>query len=407
LKIAYLVNDYPKVSHSFIRREILALERQGFEIQRIAMHGWANPLPDSEDQLERDKTLYVLRNGVLALILPTLKTLLTSPLRFYAALSLALKLSRGSHRSLPYHLVYLAEACRIIPWLNAFGAQRIHAHFGSNPTEVAMLAYALGGPPYSFTIHGPGDFAKPMGLDEKIHQSTFVVAISSFGRSQLYLNSRLESWPKINIVRCGLEEAFYATPPHTAADTSQFVCVGRFCEEKGQLLLISAVARLVAGGTRVQLVLAGDGPLRGKIEELINNYGLQKSVRITGWISSDQVRQELLAARALVLPSFAEGLPVVIMEALALRRPVLTTYIAGIPELVRHGENGWLFPAGSEEDLANAIKDCISRPAEDIKRGARARRGATFDRLRSCEARGTVPDGFSCAKSAARCAVIE
>ena len=368
MKIAYLVNHYPKVSHSFIRREILALERQGFEIQRIAMHGWANPLPDPQDQLERDRTRYVLRNGLASLLLPTLKAAIKSPRRFLKAISLALKLARGSHRSLPYHLVYVAEACLIVPWLNEFGAQRIHAHFGSNPTEVAMLAYVLGGPPYSFTIHGPGDFAKPMGLEEKIQHSTFVVAISSFGRSQLYLNARHDSWPKINIVRCGLEEAFYDVPSRALASTAQLVCVGRLCEEKGQMLLISAMARLAANGIRFQLVLAGDGPMRGKIEELIRAHALEQFVRITGWISSDQVRSELLAARALVLPSFAEGLPVVIMEALALRRPVLTTYIAGIPELVRNGENGWLFPAGSVDDLVLAIQDCISRPADDIQR---------------------------------------
>ena len=368
MKIAYLVNEYPKVSHSFIRREILALERQGFEIQRIAMHGWANPLPDPEDQRERDQTRYVLRNGLIGLLLPTLVMLLTSPRRFFGAVSLALKLSRNSHKSIPYHLVYVAEACRIVPWLKQFGAERIHAHFVSNPTEIAMLAFALGGPPYSFTIHGPGDFAKPMSLGEKIHQSTFVVAISSFGRSQLYMNSRHDNWPKINIVRCGLEEAFYDLPTQTTSNTTQLVCVGRLCEEKGQLLLISAVAKLAEKGVRLRLVLAGDGPMRCDLEELIKRYKLESSVSITGWISSEQVRNEILASRALVLPSFAEGLPVVIMEALALRRPVLTTYVAGIPELVRHGENGWLFPAGSVEDLANAMEDCISRPAEELQR---------------------------------------
>jgi colanic acid/amylovoran biosynthesis glycosyltransferase len=368
LKIAYLVNEYPKVSHSFIRREILALERQGFEIQRIAMHGWANPLPDPEDQRERDRTRYVLRKGLIALLIPTLLMLFKSPGRFFGAVSLALKLSRNSHKSIPYHLVYVAEACRIVPWLKQFGAERIHAHFGSNPTEIAMLAYALGGPPYSFTIHGPGDFAKPMSLSEKIHQSTFVVAISSFGRSQLYMNSSHENWPKINIVHCGLEEAFYDLPTTSISDTTQLVCVGRLCEEKGQLLLISAVAKLAEKGVRLRLVLAGDGPMRCELENLIRRHKLESSVSITGWISGEQVRNEILASRALVLPSFAEGLPVVIMEALALRRPVLTTYVAGIPELVRHGENGWLFPAGSVDDLAHAIEDCISRPVEHIQR---------------------------------------
>ncbi len=368
MKIAYFVNHYPKVSHSFIRREILALERQGFQIQRIAIRGWDDPLPDEEDKRERDQTRYVMRHGILALVLPVLNTLVRSPGRFFAALSLAVRLARESDRSLPYHLVYVAEACRIVPWLKEFGATRIHAHFGSNSTEVAMLAFVLGGPPYSFTIHGPTEFSVPMSLKEKIHQSAFVVAVSSYGRSQLYLRSSHEHWPKINIVRCGLESAFYDFPDKPLPAASQLVCVGRLCEEKGQLLLIAAVARLALKAVRLQLVLAGDGPMRGRIEELIAKCGLEDSVRITGWISSDEVRTELLASRALVLPSFAEGLPVVLMEALALRRPVLTTYIAGIPELVKHGENGWLFPAGSVEDLANAIEDCISRPQEDIRR---------------------------------------
>jgi glycosyltransferase involved in cell wall biosynthesis len=144
--------------------------------------------------------------------------------------------------------------------------------------------------------------------------------------------------------------------------------VGRLCEQKGQLLLIEAAQALASRGVAFELVLAGDGELRGPIEALIARHGLQAQVRITGWISSAQVRDEILAARALVLPSFAEGLPVVIMEAMALRRPVLTTYVAGIPELVREGENGWLFPAGSVEALAEAMLDCLQQPAEVLQR---------------------------------------
>jgi colanic acid/amylovoran biosynthesis glycosyltransferase len=118
----------------------------------------------------------------------------------------------------------------------------------------------------------------------------------------------------------------------------------------------------------MDLVLAGDGPLRGEIEAAIEGQGLGNTIRITGWISSDGVRDEILAARALVLPTFAEGLPVVIMEAMALRRPVLSTYVAGIPELVRDGENGWLIPAGSIDELMAAMEDCLSRSSEEIQR---------------------------------------
>ena len=367
-KIAYFVNHYPKVSHSFIRREILALERLGFDVQRIALHGWKEALPDVEDQHERDQTRYVLKDGPLALLVPTLVALLRSPLRFFSALAVAVRMAHGSDRTFPYHLAYIAEACRILPWLMAFGARHIHAHFGSNSAEVALYTRILGGPPFSFTVHGPNEFVTPMGLSEKVHRSAFVVAISHYGVSQLYLRSRHEDWPKVKLVHCGLEKAFYDKAPSGVSTAARLVCVGRLCEEKGQLLLIEAAARIVAKNIPMELVLAGDGPLRGEVEQLIEKRGLTEVVRITGWISSDEVRNEILAARALVLPSFAEGLPVVLMEAMALGRPVLTTYVAGIPELVRSGENGWLFPAGSVNDLTAAMEACLSMGPDDLRR---------------------------------------
>jgi colanic acid/amylovoran biosynthesis glycosyltransferase len=368
LKIAYFINHYPKVSHSFIRREIQALERQGFDVQRIALRGWDDKLPDREDQRERERTRYVLQHGALALILPTLRAMFLSPLRFFAAVRLAIRMSRDSDRPLPYHLIYVTEACRMIPWLTENGTRHIHAHFGTNSTEVTMLAHVLGGPSFSFTVHGPDEFLRPMGLDEKIQRSRFAVVISSFGRSQLYLRSRYEDWPKVKVVHCGLERSFYDGATALPAATPRLVCVGRLCEAKGQLLLVEAAAGLAAQGIPFELVLAGDGPMRQAIETLIEKHGLRSHIRITGWISSSAVRDEILAARALVLPSFAEGLPVVIMEAMALRRPVLTTYIAGIPELVRHGEDGWLFPAGSVEELKDAMRDCLSRSAGELQR---------------------------------------
>jgi colanic acid/amylovoran biosynthesis glycosyltransferase len=380
LRIAYFINQYPKVSHSFIRREILALERQGFEVQRIALRGWQGALPDEEDRQEQKITRYVLRQGLWGLLLPTLRTMLRSPVRFVAALTLAGKMARESDRSLPYHLIYVAEACRILEWSVELDVERIHAHFGTNSAEVAMLTRALGGPPYSFTVHGPDEFLRPMGMEEKIRRSAFVVAISSFGRSQLYLRSGHRDWPKIKVVHCGLEESFYEIDSPLTAIPLRLICVGRLCEAKGQLLLIEAAAALANKGISFELVLAGDGPTRGEIEKLVDKYGLGERVRITGWISGGEVRREILAARALVLPSFAEGLPVVIMEAMALRRPVLSTYVAGIPELVRPGEDGWLFPAGSVEELASAMQDCLSRPLEDLERLGDAGRNRVLTR---------------------------
>ncbi|WP_447902627.1 glycosyltransferase family 4 protein [Pseudomonas serbica] len=370
MRIAYFINQYPKVSHSFIRREILALERQGFEVQRIALRGWDAELVDTEDESERSKTQYVLEGGVKALLKPALQVLRAQPRRFFSTLWLALRMGQRADRSWPYHLIYLLEACRVLSWTKAFGARHVHAHFGTNSTEVVMLANALGGPAYSFTVHGPEEFDKPqfIHLGEKVRRSAFVAAISAYGRSQLYRWVDHAHWARVKVVHCGLERAFHDVPAVPVPAAPRLVCVGRLCEQKGQLLLLEAAHRLAEQGVAFEMVLAGDGEMRPQIEALITQHGLQSQVRITGWISSEQVRTEILAARALVLPSFAEGLPVVIMEAMALRRPVLTTYVAGIPELVRQGENGWLFPAGAVDELTAALADCLAQPVEVLQR---------------------------------------
>jgi colanic acid/amylovoran biosynthesis glycosyltransferase len=366
--IAYLVNQYPKVSHSFIRRELQALARQGFEITRIALRGWDDELVDEEDRLERDKTRYVLRTGGLAL--DVLRSLFTRPARFVHAIALAIKMGRRAERPLVIHLVYLAEACRIEGWLRAAGVQHLHAHFGTNSAEVAMYVHILGGPSWSFTVHGPEEFDKPqfIGLAEKVRRCAFVIAVSSFGRSQLFRNVEHPYWSKVHVVHCGIEKEFYQSAPRLYRGSQCLVCVGRLCEQKGQLLLIEATRRLRDQGIHFSLVLAGDGELRGQIEALIDRYRLESMVHITGWLSADQVREQILAARALVLPSFAEGLPVVIMEAMALRRPVISTYVAGIPELVHSGVHGWLVPAGDVEALAVAMRQCLEQSVELLER---------------------------------------
>lgn len=376
--IAYFINQYPKVSHSFIRREILALERQGFSVERIALRGWDGELVDVEDLRERGQTQYVLQDGMPGLLLATLRTLVTRPLRFACALAAAVRMGVRADRALPYHLIYLAEACRILPWLEESDTQHVHAHFGTNSAEVVMLAHLLGGPPYSFTVHGPEEFDKPefIKLREKVRHAAFVVAISSYGRSQLCRWVGYPDWNKIKVVHCGLEPAFHKVAPVPVPSSPRLVCVGRLCEQKGQLLLVEAVAQLVRKGVEIELVLAGDGEMRTEIELLIAQRRLQKQIRITGWISSEQVRDEILAARALVLPSFAEGLPVVVMEAMALRRPVLTTYVAGIPELITSGQHGWLFPAGDVDALAEALRDFLALPlaaVEEMGAAAHAR----------------------------------
>ena len=358
------------MSHSFIRREILALERQGIAVERYAVRGWSEDFPDAADRAERERTRYLLRHGVGDLLCALAAMAVTRPLRLARALGLAATMWRRSSRTLFHHLAYLAEACRLVRWTDAARVDHLHAHFGTNPAEVAMLACALGGPPYSFTAHGPEEFDSPaaLGLGEKGRRAAFVVAVSSFGRSQLLRWLPAADWQKAKVVHCGLEPAFHRGAPGGAPAASRLVCVGRLCEQKGQLLLVEAARRVVASGRPFELVLAGDGEMRAEIEARIDELGLRANVRITGWIANDRVREEILAARALVLPSFAEGLPVVLMEAMALRRPVITTYVAGIPELVHGGENGWLVPAGDIDGLAEAMIDCLAAPIDVLVR---------------------------------------
>lgn len=371
MRVSYFINQYPKVSHSFIRREILALERLGMTVQRIALRGLKDVLVDPDDLSERANTKYVLDDGMLRMLLSVFKMLVSNPLKFFQAFKLALNMGWRAERPLPYHLVYFAEACQIAIWMKSFGAEHVHAHFGSNSTEVVMLAHALGGPPYSFTVHGPEEFDKPQALKlaEKIRHAAFVAAISSYGRSQLFRWIEDKYWHKVKIVHCGLEQSFYDvdSSPSQLPRIARLICVGRLCEQKGQLLLLEACRTLKDKGLVFELLLAGDGEMRPEIERMVIAYDLSANVKITGWISSSQVRDEILASNAMVLPSFAEGLPVVIMEAMALKRPVISTFVAGIPELVIHGHNGWLVPAGSVAELAIAIEELLSTSTQQLK----------------------------------------
>jgi colanic acid/amylovoran biosynthesis glycosyltransferase len=368
-RIAYLVNQYPKTSHVFIRREILALEALGFEVLRYSLRSVKEKLADPIDQQEKKITQAILDGGALGLLAGLLWALFTRPGRFSRTIALALKVGRRGERGIFYHLIYTAEACVLARALMTKNVRHVHAHFGTNSTTVVMLAHELGGPPFSFTVHGPDEFdtATTMSLDEKIGRCAFVAAISLFGRSQLMRWCDPRDWHKVQIVRCGVDDYFLHVKQTPVPEAPRFVCVGRLCGQKAQLLLVEAVAKLVQRKIPVSLVLVGDGEMRPQVEALIAEHGLQGIVTITGWASSEVVREQLLAARVFCLPSFAEGLPVVIMEALALGRPVISTTIAGIPELVVNGVNGWLVPPGAVDPLVAAMREAIEAPAEKLE----------------------------------------
>jgi colanic acid/amylovoran biosynthesis glycosyltransferase len=377
MKIAYLINQYPKTSHTFIRREIAALEMIGVTVHRVAIRGHEDVLVDNLDLRERELTYYILDLGILRIIVAAIALAIRYPRRFGSALFEAVKLASKTDRPKVFHLVYLAEACALARYCNRFDIRHVHAHFGTNPAEVALLAHILGDVSFSFTVHGPDEFDCPqyLGIREKIEKASFVAAISYYTRSQLLRWADPRDWPKVHVIRCGLEKSYFSQVSSASKNQDRFVSVARLSGQKGQLILLQAVKLLVEDGLSINLTLAGDGELRPEIEKSIDQLGLRSHVVVTGWLSNQDVRTEIEKSRALILSSFAEGLPVVLMEAMAMGRPVLTTSVAGITELVRNGQEGWVYPPSSAAAIASAMRECmLSTPERIDQLGEQAKR---------------------------------
>ncbi len=383
MRILYLLNTYPRPSHSFVRREIRALERQGHEVLRVAMRPPPERLADPADREEAAQTRYVLGPGAAwRLAGAVLRQGVRAPGRLVAAGRLAFRAWRAAGRGAARHLVYLAEACHVAALCRAEDVRHLHAHFGTNPATVAMLVRALGGPRFSFTVHGPEEFDRPeaLMLGEKVARAAFAVTVSSFGRSQLCRWAAPADWAKIHVVHCGIEPGAFPAVADLPYGPPRVVAIGRMAEQKGHLVLIEALARLQARGTELRLVLVGDGEMRGTVENAIRAHGLEGRVELPGWLDEAGVRAALDGAHALVLPSFAEGLPMVVMEAMAAGRPVIATWIAGIPELVQDGETGWLVPAGDAGALADALAELAATPAAGLRAMGKAGRARALAR---------------------------
>lgn len=373
--VAYLTTSYPSVSHSFIRREILGLEALGVPVLRLAIRQ-SEHIVDPADQAENEKTLHFLQLPRQKLTAHVLRGLARVRLRLIAGLAASWKLHRASERGVLRHLAYLLEALVLVDVCARAGASHVHVHFGTNAAAVALLARLMGGPSYSMTIHGPDELDAPIGLSLgwKMRCAAFTVAISTYCASQLMRWVPYDEWAKIHVVRCSVEPHWFDGGSPVADDASDLVCVGRLSAQKGQMLLLDAFAAAREQGLQGRLVLVGDGELRGALETRIQALGLSDQVLITGWADAAAVRAWLERARLFVLPSFAEGLPVVIMEALAMQRPVLTTSIAGIPELMEDGVTGWLVPAGDRRRLRDALVAAWETPPEML--GKMGRQGS-------------------------------
>ncbi len=366
--IAYLTSIYPRASDTFIRTEIAYLRREGMAVDTFAIRrAEASAIVSEAIKCEQDNTTYLLEQGRLRFVAAAFFFLVSKPKRFFRTVRLLWKTSMPGLVGRAKSMAYFLEACLLGKLLLDRQISHLHNHIGENSATVAMLASSLSGIPFSLTIHGPGIFYHPRqwALGEKIQRSAFTACITHFCKSQCMVFTPHDCWNKLMVVRCCVDSHFLESEPSPIPPHKRVLFVGRLCEEKGLPLLVE-VAKRLARTHDLELVIIGDGPLRKPIESLIAEHRLQANIKLLGFQSSQRIARELKDCRALVLPSFAEGLPVVIMEALAMGRPVVTTRVAGIPELVDEG-CGWTVSAGDTDSLCKAVESCLDAPVNELE----------------------------------------
>ena len=355
--VAYLTGEYPRATDTFIQREVMALRGHGVPVETCSIRKTGvEHLVGEEQRTEAKNTFYVLQTAKnpLRLLGSHLRALTGSPKRYFAGLKLAWQSAPPGLRAHLYQLFYFAEAVVLADHLRKRGVVHLHNHIATASCTVAMLASAVSGIPYSFTLHGPDIFFEPhrWRLDLKIRHARFVACISDFCRSQAMAFSGTADWPKLHIVHCGVEPERYDTRPERGNPAPHLLFVGRLAAVKGLPVLFDALPQVLQEFPDLRISLIGDGPDRASLETMAVHL---PQVAFLGYQSQTEVAEMLQQADMLVLPSFAEGVPVVLMEAMAARLPVVTTQVAGIPELVENHVSGELVPPGDADALAQAI----------------------------------------------------
>jgi len=382
--MAYLVSRYPAVSHTFILREVQALRRQGFVIETASINAPDRPadgMPEGERHAAAS-TYYVKAHGIRGALAAHALTLLRRPRAWAAGLAYALSLGGTDLRRAALGVGYFTEALMIGRWMKSRDLAHLHVHFATAAASVGLCVKKVFGTSLSLTIHGPDEFDDVRGqsLPEKIARADFLFCIGSFARSQAMRLSAPAHWSKIDIARLGVDTGHYA--PRAARGTSEdfhILCVGRLVAAKGQHVLVAAARQLADAQRDFRITIVGAGPDEDSLRAAVNAAGLAERVTFAGALNQDAVRRLYGEADAFVLPSFAEGIPVVLMEAMASGVPCVTTRITGIPELIRSDDEGLLVAPSDAEALASAIARLIDDPALRARMGAAARKRVDTD----------------------------
>jgi glycosyltransferase involved in cell wall biosynthesis len=366
-RIGYLISRYPAISHTFILREVQELRKLGFSIDVASINGLDRPAEQlaTEEREEAGRTWYVKAQGARGALSASLATLCMRPGPFVRAARLALALGGADLRRLALCFFYFIEAAMVGQWMRRRGLRHLHVHFATPASSVGLIVSRMFGSTLSITVHGPDEFYDVPGyqLAEKIAGARLLCTIGFYARSQLMKISSTDHWRKIEITPLGVDpDLFTPAPFREGFETFQIICVGRLVPAKGQRVLIGAVARLNAQGRRVSLRLVGDGPDRTTLEAAVRELNAGTAVLFEGSVNQDRIRNLYREAHVFALASFAEGIPVVLMEAMAMEIPCVATWITGIPELIRDGVDGLLVPPSDEESLAAAIARLMDDP---------------------------------------------
>ena len=358
-KIAYLCSEYPAISHTFIFREIQSMRAEGLDIYPVSVDRTRNlARMTAAEQQEARQTLILKETSLLTGLIALLAVFGRQPLGLLRMTVQAIVLCFKGPKKPLKALGYLAEAIILVAWLQKNQIEHIHEHFANPTAVVALLVKSCSGISYSLSVHGPDIFYQVDSslLGQKISEASFVRCISHYCRSQLWRISPHASWGKFHIVRCGVDPEVYRPSLQTTHTVPELLCVGRLCPAKGQHVLLGACALLKQQLIPFHLTLVGDGEDRQSLETMVRQSNLSTQVTFTGALGQDEVRGFYDSADIFVLPSFAEGVPVVLMEAMAKEIPVVTTRITGIPELVEDQHQGLLATPGDVEELAQQLR---------------------------------------------------
>ena len=356
MRIAYLVDYCPSVSDDAVGCEIAGAQAAGLEVLRFPI--WTPGRSQAGNGLpSRQASATAARSGECALAL--FSAGLRRPRSFVRALIVTIGSMRRDRRHRMRHMSYLAQACRVAA--RARDLAHVHAQSGVGPSCVARLVHRLVGTPYSFTADDPGLFDEPVALEleAQIADACFVIGGDSFSRSQLMRWSAAENWSRIHVLGAAVDPLLLTDVPYMRRELPLLCCITPRRAEKALGLLIDATAELARRGVDFRLTLLGDGGMNDAISTMIAARSLEHSVSVIANVDAAEVRDSLLSARAMVLPSFTETVPSEILEALAMRTPVIVSQIAGTPELA-DDSCAWLVPVGSADRLAEAMEAALA-----------------------------------------------